>query len=124
MSIKELPQLIDAYADARQERLAAQRATDALASEENKFKAEIIALLQDNDLSTAGSARHSVKLKMDDKPIANDWDAIYSYIHETQSFDLLQRRLGERAIKLRWEDGVTIPGVTTFPVEKLTISKV
>lgn len=123
-NIKKLPDRIDAYAQAREERLALQREVNNLQERENMLKNGIIQILQENELSTAGSANYSVKLAVDDKPVAGNWQEIYDYIKENDAFDLLQRRLGEAAVKSRWEDGITIPGVTTFPVEKLTLSKV
>ena len=122
MSI-ELPDLIDQYVEKRNDRLALQRETDALAKEENNLKTTLIAMLEEENLTVAGSATNVVKLKVDDKPVVGDWDNLYAFIKETDSFDLLQRRLGEGAVKARWEDGVDVPGVSTYPVSKLTVSK-
>ena len=122
--MKDLPNLIDAYVDARNARLSMQKEVNELQQEENKFKAELIERLKTENLVAAASATSLVKYIVDDKPIASDWDAIYEYIMKNEAFDLLQRRLLESAIKSRWEDGVEIPGVATYPVDKLTISKV
>lgn len=124
MSIKELPDLIDAYAEAREARLAKQREVDALQRDETSLKNSLIEMLREQDLSAAGSANYMVTYSQDEKPIAGDWEEIYGYIYETKSFDLLQRRLLESAVKARWEDGVTIPGVVTYPVDKLSVSRV
>jgi hypothetical protein len=34
---------------------------------------------------------------------------------------LLQKRIGEKAVEERWEDGISVPGVVTFPVDNLTV---
>jgi hypothetical protein len=58
------------------------------------------------------------------KPAVTDWAELYQHIAETGNFDLLQRRVGEAAVKLRWEDGEAVPGIVSYPVEKLTLTKV
>ncbi len=120
----DLIQLINRYALAREERLALQRQVDNLAKNEAIFKSNLIDKLNEQGLAAAASARFMVKYTMTDKPIAGNWEEIYQYIKENDAYDLLQRRLGEAAVRARWEDGITIPGVQTFPVDKLTVSKV
>jgi hypothetical protein len=43
---------------------------------------------------------------------------------EHGAWDIMQKRLTQTAIDLRWEDGVSIPGVEAFPVDDLSISEV
>ena len=124
MSIKDIPAMIEAYSDKRDERLALQRQTDTLKKEETQLQLELIAALKDAGMTSAGGSAHKVSMKVVQKPTAGDWEQIYEYIKDNDAFDLLQRRLGETAVKARWEDGIEIPGVISFPVEKLTLSKV
>jgi hypothetical protein len=123
VSTIDIPELIENYAVLRDRRLEAQREVDNIAKLEGRAKDELIAAMQESGLTHAGGKDHKVSLKMVDKPVAGDWALIYDYIQENQAFDLLQRRLTEKAIKDRWEDGLSIPGVVRFPVEKLTVSK-
>lgn len=124
MSIKDIPVLIEQYATKRQDRLALQKQTDQLKQEETQLQNDIIAALKDAGMTSAGGSEHKVTFKTVQKPTAADWDKIYDYIQEEGAFDLLQRRLGETAVKLRWEEGIDIPGIVAFPVDKLSISKV
>ena len=119
----ELTALIDNYCELRDTRLAAQREVDQIARQETEAKQTLIKALQSQELSAAASAKYLVKYKLEDKPIASNWDDIYRYIQDTGSFDLLQRRLLESAVKARWEDDEELPGITTYPVDKLTVSK-
>lgn len=123
MSIKDLPTLIEAYAEKRDERLVLQRRTDQLKKEETQLKDDLILALQEANLTSAGGTDHKVTYKQETKPVAGDWNEIYRYIQENDAWDLMQRRLLESAIKERWEDGVEIPGVVSFPVDKLSLSK-
>ena len=36
---------------------------------------------------------------------------------------ILQRRIGERAVKDRWDDGVKIPGIVSYPIDEISYSK-
>lgn len=119
----ELPNLVDAYQEKRNERLAADRAAAKLKEEEGVIKEQIIRMMQEARLKVAGSHNATVKLHEKMKPVATDWGAVYKFIMETNGFDLLQKRLTQEAVQLRWDEGVEIPGVKTFPVLELSISK-
>jgi hypothetical protein len=54
----------------------------------------------------------------------NDWEEVYKYIKANDAFDLLQRRLTETAVKLRWDDGIRLPGIETLRVYDVSISGV
>ena len=124
MSIEKLPAMIDQLYELRELRLQHQRQTDKLKKQETELQQEIIMAMAESGMTSAGGAHAKATYKVVDKPVAANWDEVYHYIAENDAFDLLQRRLGEGAVKARWEDGITIPGVTAFPVDKLTLSKV
>ena len=65
---------------------------------------------------------HEDKLTVDTEN--GGWDKLYAWIAKTKNFDCLQKRLGEKAIGDRIAAGVVVPGVTTFPVEKVKIAAV
>lgn len=54
----------------------------------------------------------------------NGWDSFYSWLKKTGNFDCLQKRLGEKAIQDRLAAGVKVPGITTFPVDKVKVKAV
>lgn len=55
------------------------------------------------------------------KPVAEDWNAIHEFIKEHDAIDLVHKRLTESAVKLRWDDGIQIPGVGDKIVEKVKV---
>ena len=57
-------------------------------------------------------------------PKVKDWDEFYKYVKKTGSFDLMQKRLTDAAIKERWENGKEVPGVEHFNVVSVSINKV
>lgn len=115
--------LVDKYEALRDKRLEADRAAAKLRSEENTLKEELIHAMQSNGASAIGGTHIVVNLKSKEKPVVSDWAKFYSYIAEHDAFDLLQRRVGEKAMQLRWEDGVSVPGVDSFTHYNLTIGK-
>jgi hypothetical protein len=56
----------------------------------------------------------------------NGWDKFYAYIKKTGSFDLLQKRIGEKALQDRIDAGVKWEtlGVTTFAVDRVKVAAI
>jgi hypothetical protein len=113
----------DDYLRARKARLAKQREVDELEVVEKKLKAEIIAALAASSAKAIGGQTVTLTLKTKNKPVARDWSQVYDYIKQHDAFDLLQKRLTETAVSLRWEEGEVIPGIEKFPVDDLSISE-
>lgn len=122
VSASEMSLLVDRFIQARRNRLAMQRDVDLLQKEENLLKEQIIADLTRTKIPVIGGQRGTVKLNEKIKPIAGDWPKLYAYVKQEDAFDLLQRRLLESAVKARWDEGITIPGVQEFKVFDLSIS--
>lgn len=71
---------------------------------------------------TTGISGKVAQVHVDSKPVpqVEDWDAFYKHVKKTGQFDLMQRRLSESAIKERWENNKTVPGVTKFNVKTVS----
>jgi len=108
----------------REERLAKQKEVDSLAAEENALKVYIIEELPKSDATgIAGKvARVTVVNKI--VPKVEDWDKFYKYIAKTKSWEMLQRRVGEGAVRERWDAGREVPGVGHIQVPTVSINKV
>ena len=76
-----------------------------------------------NGLTSAGGSYAIIKCSPKDKPVAEDWPALYAHIQASGEFELLHKRLTQTAVEERWEDGVQVPGVINLPGHKLTIGK-
>ena len=121
---KAMANLADKWFAKRAERLILEKQVETMKSEESQLKAAIIKSLVDAKISSVGGKLVSVAVVRKEKPTVEDWEKLYAYIKKTESFDLLQRRLSETAVNLRWEDEIKIPGVTSFPIDELSYSKV
>jgi len=124
MEAKELAAMVDSYEEAREARLEKDREAKQLLSVENAAKAKIIEELRRQEVDVVGGKHLTVTLVKKQKPQAAEWAALYEFIWEHKAFDLLHRRLTEKAVKDRWEEGEVIPGVIEVDVYDLSRSTV
>lgn len=125
LSPRALGVLVDEFKMIEDERLKADKAAAALKVDETFVKTTIVAALKKSEVTVGGGQVYKVELTSEDQPTvkAEDWPKFYAYILKNKAFELLERRPGKAAIKERWNDGVNIPGVTRFPVDKLSVTK-
>lgn len=119
---KSMGACADLLSQYREERLEADRHAAELKQRENALQSHIIANLDKSSNGAVGKT-HTVRVVTDIKPAVEDWDAFYEYVRKNKAFDLLQKRLGERAVQDRWDNEEEIPGVGTFTVVKVSLTK-
>jgi hypothetical protein len=127
---KGLPKSMGACADllfaTREKRLALQKQVDAIQAEETALRNHIIDNLAKGDDRGGVGKTHMVTVYTDKIPRIADPDALFAHIKKTGEFDLLQRRLNDKAVKERWEDPKNkkgVPGVEAFPIVKVSLTK-
>ncbi len=123
LSPRALGVLVDEFKVIEEERRKADKVAEALKVDETKVKAAIVAALKKNEVTVGGGLLYKVEMTQEDQPTVKDWPKFYAYIRENNAFEMLERRPGKAAIKERWEDGVNVPGIEKFPVDKLSITK-
>lgn len=108
----------------REQRLAADKVADELKKEEVSLENWIIDHLPKSDAT--GVAGHIARVQVLNKTVPRvvDWPALYKYISKNKAWELLQRRVGEGAVKERWEAGKEVPGVEHYSFPKVSIHKV
>lgn len=121
---KKLAQMGDKYALAREKRLAADRVADKLKEDETALKQELIEALQDAKVDGVTGKIKRVELARKDIIIVDDWSAFYDYVHKHKAYDLLQKRVSNEAVKLRWEDKKKVPGVSAEQTITISLTKV
>lgn len=99
------------------ERLNLDRQSKTIKAEFDELSASFIHDMKASGLTEFQGSRIVVK----QKPYISDFSALEEYIVEHRATDLLQKRLTESAVKLRWEDGIAIPGVGLAEEEKLQL---
>lgn len=121
---KQLGACADRLYQLRQKRLEMQKEVDKVAAEESALKNHIIENLPKSEASGVAGKLARVTVVTKQIPQVKDWDAFYKYVKKTGSFDLMQKRLTDAAIKERWEAGKEIPGVEHFNAVSVSINKV
>lgn len=114
--------LVDAYILKRTERLLADKVAENLKKEETALQKQLIDICIKAGTKALGGTKGIANYERKHKPNVTNWDQLYQYIKEHDAFELLQKRLGEAAVAERWEDNIVIPGVSTWPVDVITIS--
>lgn len=123
MELSELSAKVDLYILTRDRRRSLQREVDDIQAEETELKNTIVSELTKANSRSVGGSSFICSIEQVDKPVAGDWSKTYEWIKENDSFDLLQKRLNEAAVLARWEEGIVIPGISKFPVQKLSVTK-
>ena len=126
MTPQELGEKADEFFNKKTERLAADKVAKALKEEESTLEALLISELRAASITSIGGkkVKASIPVEPDYVPAVNDWAKVQAEIIATGDFSLLEKRIGRAAVKERWENGETVPGVEKFPVYKLSIEKV
>lgn len=114
IDVTNVVQMAERYEQMRNERLAAQQALDLSYQEELTLKDSLINFVskQGGELEL-GDSGYVAKVTSSDEPFITDFTKLAEYIKREGALDLLQKRLTPTAVKLRWRDGLTVPGIGT-----------
>lgn len=111
------------YLNLRQARLDLQKQVDVMDQKEKQLKADLVDQLRAAGIvkmtETHGDLTVGVKMTKTEEPNVENWSELIQHIKETGEIDLLQKRVTASAVKQRWEEGKSIPGVS--PVDKYDI---
>lgn len=114
----------DFYNDVRSLRLAMEKEMETVKAREHQIREHIIANLSKSDDTGASGLKYRAQIVMKDVPRAMDWSKVHAYIQKSGRFDLLQKRLGEKAVMDTFEAGEQIPGVEVVHVPDVSITKI
>lgn len=119
-----MPATADLLYDIKNQRLAADKIAKKLKAQE-EFLNEFFRhnLRKDDSRGSVGKIA-KVMLFPQTKPVPENWDKLYKHIEKTGEFELLQRRLSEKAIKERWENKKVVPGVGKFDFIAVSVTKI
>jgi len=105
------------YLNLRRERLKLQAVVDIMDQKEKNLKLELVGLIRAQNgtqlMETQGELEVGVSLVQTTEPNVDNWSELIQYIKETGELDLLHKRLTASAVKQRWEEGKTLPGVSS-----------
>ena len=113
----------------REQRYALQKQVAELKAQEAEITDFLINTLPASDATGVSGKLARVTIVSNTVAQVNDWDALYDHILKTGKknpgvFALLQRRVGDKAVKDVWDAGKTVPGVEPFGIKTLSLNKV
>ena len=114
----------DLYHDVRELRLSMEKEVEAVKARENEIREHIISNLSTSDDTGAAGKRYRAQIVVEVKPKVNDWNKVWDYVYHHNRFDLLQKRLGEKAVADLWADGVEITGIEKMNLKSVSITKI
>lgn len=114
----------DLYSDVRALRLMMEKEVEVVQARETEIKNWIIDNLSKSDDTGAAGKRFRAQIVMKEVPQLADWATFTGYVLDKDRFDLIQKRLSEKAIKDMWEAGEDIPGVAKFNTPTVSITKI
>jgi hypothetical protein len=120
---KRVGDVADLLYKTRAERLAKKKEMEDLQAQETALKNYLIDTLPKSEASGVAGKAARVQILVKQRVGVSDWDKFYAYIKKSGSFDLLQRRPSEAAIKERWEGQKVVPGVEAEPYVDVSITK-
>jgi hypothetical protein len=113
----------DEYSIVREERLRVQKEAEAIKARETELYNCIMSTLNESTDTGAMGKLYGVQRIEKDQVQVKDWDSVWQYIQQTGSFDLLQKRVNEKAAKERFENGEAVPGAEVVKVPTLSFTK-
>lgn len=127
MPVRKVPKTLQAAADelyrVGAEKTAANKLVKDLEKFENQIKKFMTEEMERRKITVIGGKLAKIELKPKKIPTVEDWPKFYAFVAKTKSWDLLQKRLSEPAIRERWDDNKQIPGVGRFPITKVSCTK-
>lgn len=127
---KTLGACVDLYHTLREERLAIERTAETAKKAESFVYDHIIANIPKGDGGAVGKAFKAIRTEQDQFSIEDD-SAFYDFVKRTNSFDLLNRAINQRAVRERLEDPKFVkkfpkgvPGTKKFRKIGLSVTKV
>lgn len=125
-----IPKTIGACADKlyklREKRYELSRQIKEIEAEEAELKEYIINNLNKQESAGVSGKIANVRVKTENVPVVEDWEAFYKYVARTKSFDMLQRRINTKAVRERIEDKkdfASKAGIGSFTTVSVSITK-
>ena len=129
----KLPKSLAACADAlyttRAERLQLNKEVEALAAREALLREHLITNLPKSQATGVSGKVANAKIETSIVVRVEDWDAFHAYLRKETArnpgaWALMQKRVGDAAVKELWAAGKTVPGLQPLRVPVVSCTKV
>lgn len=126
----KLGDVVDAYKALNDMRLLMQKEVEAVERIEKAYRQHLVDSLSKKDETGVFGRNYKAVIKtkrafqVDTQNEAGGWSLVWGYIRQTGRWDLLQKRLNDKALKDMYEAGEALPpGVNTLTVPEVSITK-
>jgi hypothetical protein len=123
---EHLGQVADEYKRVSAIRLAMDKRAEAVKARESELKEYLIDNIDvDNEAGVMGM-RYRATIKTNEMPRmdAEYWPQFHAWIAENNRFDLLQKRLSDKAVMELINEGVELPGIEKMKVKSVSVKKI
>ena len=115
----------DLYHDTRALRLAMEKEIEPIKSFESKMKQHLIDNLSKSDDTGAAGLRYRAQIVMKRIPRIADWGVFCSFVRKNDRFDMLQKRMAEKAVTdFMDQEQRLVPGTEAVNVPDVSVTKI
>ena len=119
----------DLYHDVQTLRLQMEKEVEKIKARETEIQEHLIDSLsvstaKGGDTGASG-LKYRAQIVVKPKPRISDWGVLCSWVRKNDRFDMLQHRLGEKAVAdWRASEGRDLPGTETIQVKSVSVTKI
>lgn len=96
----------------------------ALKGKMERLEAYLLKLMQDNNATQLGSPHGTAYREIQMRASCGDWPSFWHFIGENQRFDMMEKRVGAKAVQTYYEEtGELPPGINIAQEFKVIIRK-
>ena len=121
---KQLGACADRLFDLKAKKAALNKELELLDEERSAIQNHLIETLPKSQAGGIAGKLARVTIEPKVIPQVKDYDLFYAFIKKSGRFDLLQRRLSDKAVEELWDDGKKVPGVEPFTTVVVRLNKV
>lgn len=123
---EHLGQVADEYKRVSQIRIAEQKRVDDIKARESELRDYLIDNIDVDNESGVMGITYQATIKVNDKPRIDPekWGAFHEWIAENDRFDLLQKRMSDKAVMELINEGYELPGIEKMKVKSVSIRKI
>lgn len=123
----------DLYRDVRDLRLAMQKEVEAVQAREAEIRDHIVRTLETSADTGAAGLRYRAQLvhktayrlkSADENSPEGGWKTFTAWVRANNRFDMLQKRLNEKAVADAYENGQPVPGLERMTIPDVSITKI
>lgn len=120
---RTIGECVDLLYGIRQERLDVAAQIDTLKAREELLRKHVLDTFKQADIDGAKGKKATCSIIPSTVAHIEDYDKFTKWVAKTGAWDMLQRRVNDKAFKDRIEAGERVPGLKRYDFNKLSVTK-